>query len=119
MCENLGTTVLNLVTSCWYILNSFRGTIQILSWNKTNLNHVYPWDFHDLLQFLGQGTIHGAEPPKWQVFLAVLGALQDLVVPQVSIVPPHFILWGAIHVHILERVYLILSVLQGGVRRQK
>ena len=93
--------VLNLITWCWYILISFRGTIQILSWNKINLNHVYPWEFHDLLQFLGPAAIPGAEPPKWQMFLVVLGALQDLVVPQVSEVPPQLIL----HVHILERVY--------------
>ena len=85
------------------LLNSFRGTIQILPWNKINANYVYPWEFHDLVQLLGQAAIPGAEPPKRHVFLAVLGALQDLVVPQVSVVPPQLIL--AIHVHILERVY--------------
>ena len=92
--------VLNLVTSCWYILTSFRGTIQILCWNKINLNLIYTWEFHDLLQFLGPAAIQGAEPPKlelglgpkWQMFLVVLGALQDLVVPQVSKVPPHLII---------------------------
>ena len=103
MCENLGTTIRSS-QSCYFVLVY----TELFTWynsnivlKKINLNHAYPWEFHDLLQFLGQGAIQGAEPPKWQVFLVVLGALQDLVVPQVSEVPPQLIL----HVHILERVY--------------
>ena len=66
MCENLGTTIRSS-QSCYFVLVY----TELFTWynsnivlKKINLNHAYPWEFHDLLQFLGQGAIQGAEPPQ-------------------------------------------------------